>query len=171
MPAKTGVLEDELPVVFFIAQRSGQDPEAVTGVHSSGLNWMQVAFHFHLSPWIFYTFLNANPSHTVYEHIYDEYKNPNNKINLTDKDMINLINLKFLSEYYGRDPKEVFQMKVSGKTFQQINDSFWGLKADHDFQWDVEIPTGSSGQAGTDQPTPSFHRQHKGSANGFTAPE
>jgi hypothetical protein len=163
----SGVSDEELPVVFFIAQRTNLGPEAVTTVHSGGLNWMQVAFHFHLNPWIFYTFLPGDTAaHTPFEKIYEEYKNLNNKMNLTDKDTVNLINLKFLSEYYGRDPKEIVGKRASGKTFQEINDDYWRRKDYNDFQWDVD-PLSS----GLPTPTPTFHRQHKSSANGFTAPE
>lgn len=163
----SGISDEELPVVFFIAQRTNLGPEAVTTVHSGGLNWMQVAYHFRLNPWIFYTFLPGDTTaHTFFEKIYEEYKNPNNKMNLTDKDMVNLTNLKFLSEYYGRDPKEIVGKRTSGKTFQEINEDYWRRKDDNAFQWDVDAPS-----IGSVTPTPAFHRQHKSSANGFTAPE
>ena len=50
----TGITDEELPVVFFMAQRNNLGPESVTNVHSSGLNWMQVAYHFRLNPLVFY---------------------------------------------------------------------------------------------------------------------
>ncbi|HTC22457.1 MAG TPA: hypothetical protein VK859_16500 [bacterium] len=164
---QSGISDEELPVVFFMAQRTNLGPEAVTTVHSSGLNWMQVAFHFRLNPWIFYTFLPGDAAaHTPFEKACGEYKNPNNNINLTDKDMVNLVDLKFLSEYYGRDPKEIVQRRSSGKTFQEINDDYWRRKDENSLQWDMD-PLSS----GLPTPTPSFHRQHKSSLNGFTAPE
>src|SRR5580693_5213065 len=105
---QSGVSDEELPVVFFMAQRTNLGPEAVTTVHSSGLNWMQVAFHFRMNPWAFYTFLPGDTvAHTAFEKACGEYKNTNNTINLTDKDMVNFVDLKFLSEYYGRDPREI----------------------------------------------------------------
>ncbi len=159
----TGITDEELPVVFFMAQRNNLGPESVTNVHSSGLNWMQVAYHFRLNPLVFYTYLTFDTSHTPFEKVYGEYKNRQNPFNMTDADLINLANLKFLSEYYGRDPKDIIQRRASGKTFAEINEDYWRNK--DDVQWDVNAPA-----IGENTPTPTFKRQRKGSANGFTAP-
>src|SRR5580658_2475783 len=104
---QSGISEEELPVVFFIAQRTNLGPEAVTTVHSGGLNWMQVAYHFRLNPLIFYSFFTGHPAHAPLEKAYGEYKHRQNNFSLTDSDAGNRVNLKFLSEYYGRDPKEI----------------------------------------------------------------
>jgi hypothetical protein len=136
----SGVTDDELALSFFIAQRARLEPEAVTGIHASGMSWMQVAFHYQLNPWIFYTFLSASPSNSPYKAAYDKFNKPTFKINLTDPDLVNLANLKFLSEYYGRDPKDIVQKRASGKTFREINDDYWNQKCVHDYGWDVVNP-------------------------------
>jgi hypothetical protein len=136
----SGVTDDELALSFFIAQRARLEPEAVTGIHASGMSWMQVAFHYQLNPWIFYTFLSASPSNSPYKAAYDKFNKPTFKINLTDPDLVNLANLKFLSEYYGRDPKDIVQKRASGKTFREINDDYWNQKSVHDYGWDVVNP-------------------------------
>jgi hypothetical protein len=151
-----GVADEELAVALFIAQRARVEPEAVTGIHSSGLNWMQVAFHYHLNPWIFYTFLHDYPSHTPYESAYEKFKTPTLKINLTDAELAALANLKFLSENYGRDPKEIVQKRASGKTFRQINEDYWNNKSEHDYGWDVIDPNA------TPTPVPDFFQKVTG---------
>jgi hypothetical protein len=142
-----GTTDDELAAAFFIAQRARLEPEAATGMRASGLSWMQVAFHYQLNPWIFYTFISGSPSHGPYQSAFDKFNKPTLKINLTDADIVNLANLKFLSEYYGRDPKEIVQKRASGKTFRQINEGYWNQKGTHDYGWDVADPNAT--------PTPS----------------
>jgi hypothetical protein len=134
-----GVADDELAVDCFIAQRARVEPEAVTGLRNSNLSWMQVAYHYELNPWVFYTFLRDYPAHTPYESAYEKFKKPTLKINLTDAEIANLVNLKFLSEYYGRDPKEMIQKRAS-KTFRQINEDYWNNKAENAYGWDVIDP-------------------------------
>jgi hypothetical protein len=157
----SGILEEELPVVFLIAQRANVGPEAVEALHSSNLNWMQSAFYFHLSPWAFYTPLPPDgAAKTPYEKGYEQYKNRKGRINLNDSDMINFADLKFLSEYYGRDPKEIIQMRAAGKTFLEINEAYWRKK--DNIQFDVDMPFGNSSQTPTAQTTPTRRHRHRG---------
>jgi hypothetical protein len=149
----SGVTDEEVAIAFFIAQRARLEPEAVTGIHANGLSWMQVAFHYQLNPWIFYTFLSGNLSNSPYQTAYDKFNKPTFKINLTDPDLVNLANLKFLSEYYGRDPKEIVQKRASGKTFRQINEDYWNQKGAHDYGWDVVDPNE------TPTPVPDFFQK------------
>ena len=133
------ISEEEIPVVFFITQRAGVDPQAAVIVRSSGLSWMQVADHFHLNPRIFFVPLPANgASNGPYEKGYGTYKSRKNRINLSDADIINWVNLKFLSEYYGYDPQEIIQMRSAGKSFRTIN-SYYADKKE-EVKWDLEEP-------------------------------
>lgn len=156
--------EEELPVVLFMARRTGLDPDAPVGVHSSGLNWMQAAWHFQIPPWVFYTPLDPKDvKNTPYEAAYQEYSDHADKVDLTDGDIVNLVNLKFLTEFYGCAPKEVVQMRASGKTFRQINDHYWNPQ--NASAWDVSIP----GLETTVTPTPGKHggrHGHHGGAGG-----
>jgi hypothetical protein len=71
--------------------------------------------------------------------------------------------LKFLTEFYGCSPKEVVQMRASGKTFRQINDRYWNPQ--NVSAWDVSIP----GLQTTVTPTPGKHggrNGHHGGAGG-----
>jgi hypothetical protein len=137
---KKNIPAEEVPVVLFMAQRTGLDPAAVAGVHASGLNWMQTAWHFRINPWFFYTPLDSKAvERTPYERAYGYYLSHSNKVNLTDPDIVNLVNLKFISEQYGCLPLNVVQMRSSGKTFQEISDYFMnGKEMPH---WDVNLPT------------------------------
>jgi hypothetical protein len=135
-----GVADDELAVDCFIAQRARVEPEAVTGLRASNLGWMQVAFHYQINPWVFYTFLRDYPAHTPYESAYEKFKKPTLTMNLTDAEIVNLVNLKFLSEYFGRDPKDIIQKRTVGKPFRKIAEDYWNHKSDNAYGWDVVDP-------------------------------
>jgi hypothetical protein len=136
---EANVSDEEIPVVFFIAQRAGVDPQAVLALHAEGLAWMQVAYHFELNPRMFFTSLSANsPAHSPYEKSYGYYKSHAGRVSLSDADMVNWVDLKFLSEHYGYDPQEIVQMRTDGKTFGAIN-SYYADKKEA-VRWDVEEP-------------------------------
>ncbi len=134
-----GVEEEEVPVALFIARRAGLEPDAVWSVHDSGLTWMQVAWHFKLNPWIFFTPLPQKAAEkTPYEKAYGLYSSRADKVSLSDADLVNLVNLKFISEQYNCPPEEVARLRADGKSFREINDRYWGRKDIP--RWDVDIP-------------------------------
>ncbi len=154
---QSGIQDEELPVVFFIAQRANVDPDAVVVVHSSGLNWMQVAAHFHLNPWIFFIPIQGDLKNTPYARGYSYYQSRKQRVDLTDNEIINFVNLKFISEHYDRAPQEIVQMRTAGKSFWDINDSYARNK--DGAQWDVKtFNTGDPDDAPTVTPSRHGHR-------------
>src|SRR6202453_3444298 len=136
---EANISDEEMPLIFFIAQRAGVDPQAVMAVHSGGLTWMQTADHFKLNPKIFFVSLSVNGLvRTPYEKSYGYYKSHSNRLNLSDIDMLNWVDLKFLSEYYGYDPQEIVQMRNKGENFRDIN-AYYADKKEA-VQWDVDQP-------------------------------
>jgi hypothetical protein len=92
-----------------------------------------------LNPKIFFVPLSANgAARTPYQKSYDYYKGHSNRVNLSDADIINWVNLKFLSEHYGYDPQEIVQMRTAGKSFSDINSYYAGKK--EQVGWDVDEP-------------------------------
>jgi len=131
--------EEEIPVVFFIAQRAGVDPNAVLTVRSEGMNWMQTAYHFHLNPKLFFEpLLSAVLARTPYEKSYGYYRDHSSRVHLSEADIINWVNLKFLTEHYGYDPQEIIQMRSAGKSFRDINAHYADKK--EAAGWDVDQP-------------------------------
>lgn len=162
-----GVSEEEVPVALFIARRAGLDPDTVWSVHGSGLNWMQVAWHFELNPWIFFTPLPSKAvEHTPYEKAYGAFSSRADKVNLGDEDIVNLVNLKFISEEYGCPPEEVVRARTDGKTFREINDRYWGRK---DLpKWDVDVPSANPSPSPETTPGAGRHGgRHRGGGGGM----
>jgi hypothetical protein len=119
-----GIPDEDLPVVFLIAARAKVAPEAVLKLRLRGISWGDITLHFGLSPAIFYVPVQQTPG-PPYGKAYGYYKKtPKSQwktIKLSDAEVVNLVNLKFISEHYGYSPDEVIRMRASGKKFVEIN--------------------------------------------------
>jgi len=60
------------------------------------------------------------PYGKAYGHFKNKPKKEWKTIVLSDGDVVNLVNLKFVSEHYGRPPQEVIRLRASGKQFVTI---------------------------------------------------
>jgi hypothetical protein len=114
---------DEAPVVFFLAQRAHVEPGVILRLRRDGRSWMDITLHFGLSPAIFYVPLSVDPG-PPYGHAYGYYKKvPRAKwstIRLPDADVVNLVNLRFMRDYYDADPGSVIRLRHEGKHFAAI---------------------------------------------------
>ncbi len=116
--------DEEVPVVLLIASRAGVPKTKVIELRSGGMSWHDITLRLGLSPEIFYVPVNTSQG-PPYGKAYGYYKNKPRaawkSAVLTDRDIIDLVNLKFISEHYGIDPDDVVDMKASGKDFISIN--------------------------------------------------
>lgn len=117
---------EEVPVVLLIAQRARVAPASVINLRLHGRSWLDITIHYGLSPEIYY--VHVPPTVRVgppYGKAYGHYKNKPKKewktIVLRDDDVINLVNLKFVSEHYGYPAEEVIKLRSKGKNFVVIN--------------------------------------------------
>jgi hypothetical protein len=118
--------DEEIPVVFFIAQRATILPAAVIDLRMAGKTWMDITLHFGLSPEIFYVPVKVEVKGPPYGKAYGYYKNKPRKewgkIRLVDADIVNLVNLKFVSEHHRHSAEEVIRMRSEGKHFVVVHD-------------------------------------------------
>ena len=117
--------DNDIPVVMFIAQRARVEPAFIIDMRLAGRSWMDISLHFGLGPDIYYV-----PVKKVYGppygNAYGYYKNKPRKdwgsIRLSDADIVNMVNLRFISERYGYPPEQVMRLRTEGKNFVGIND-------------------------------------------------
>ncbi len=117
-----GIDEEELPVVFFIAKRARVSPDVIIKLRLSGYSWMDISLRYGIGPEAYYvpveeTVIIGPPYGKAYGY-YKKY--PRHKwklIRLEDDDIVNLVNLRFISEYHGIPPREVIRLKGDGKKF------------------------------------------------------
>jgi len=115
----------EIPVVLFIFQRARVTPSVIINLRLSGSSWMDISLRFGLGPDIYYVPVQSvygSPYGHAYGHYQNRSRNEWNKIRLADDDVVNLVNLRFISERYGYPPEDVMRMRSSGKNFVSIHD-------------------------------------------------
>lgn len=121
---KKSIPDDQLPIVYFLARKAGVSPEVIIKLRLGGKSWWEITVHFGLNAGIYYVPVKSNPG-PPYGKAYGHFKNKKkaewNKIILTDIEIINFVNLRFISEHYGYSPDEVIKMRANGKSFIAIN--------------------------------------------------
>jgi len=118
------ISDEELPVVFFLAQQSGIAPSVLVRLRLKGKSWMDITLRCGLNAEVFYIPLKSNPG-PPYGKAYGHFKKRQRKdwgtIRLSDADIVNFVNLRFLSEYYGYSVDEIIKMREKGTGFIAIN--------------------------------------------------
>lgn len=116
--------DEEISVVLFIAKKALVTPKTIIDLRISGKTWMEISIHFGLSPEIFYVpvkEVKGPPYGKAYGHFKKRSKKDWKSVTLGDDDVINLVNLKFTSEYYNCSPEEIIRMREKGEDFVKIN--------------------------------------------------
>lgn len=117
-----GIHEEELPVVFFLSRRAHVSPEAIVRLRLRGMNWMDITLHFGLSPEVYYVPVRYGPP---YGHAYGHYKkHPKGgwgRHDLRDVDIVNQVNLRFISDHHGYAPEQVMKYRNQGRSFTVID--------------------------------------------------
>jgi hypothetical protein len=127
------VRDEELPVVFFLAARAHVDPDVIIDLRfGQRMSWLNITFHFGLTPEIYYVPVKrvGPPYGKAYGH-YKKHGHDYNKVVLADSDVVNLVNLRFISDYHGAAPEVVMDMRGQGQLFVVINDEVRKGKGQH----------------------------------------
>ncbi len=116
--------DDEIPVVFFIARRARTTPKVIIKMRLGGESWMDISAHFGITADVYYVPVKHHPGPPygkAYGHFKNRKKQEWKKVMLTDADIVNFVNLRFISEHYGYSPDEVMKMRGNGKSFVEID--------------------------------------------------
>ncbi len=122
-----GIPEEELPVVFFIASKAKVKPQTIIDLRLKGLSWMDISIKFGLTADAYYVPIKGEvgpPFGKAYGHFKKHHKHKWKEIRLDDDDIINLVNLKFISEYHGIEPDIIIREKAEGKRYVVIDKEF-----------------------------------------------
>lgn len=117
-----GIDDEDLPVVFFLAERAHVSPEIIVTHRHSGMSWMEITLHFGLSPEIYYVPVRH---HHPYGHAYGYYEHHPRKawrkMHFKDRDIVDQVNLKFMSEHHKYAPENVMKYRSEGRRFADID--------------------------------------------------
>jgi len=89
---------EEVPVAFYVAQRARVSPTVVVDLRRRGVSWADIALHFNFGPDIYY-FQDGPP----YGKAYGYWR----KHPPRDAEVIDAVNVHFLSEYHHVAPEVV----------------------------------------------------------------
>ena len=138
---KKRIPDEELPVLFFLAKHLDVSNSVILKLRLSGKSWVDICHYYTLSPDIFFVELKKNPG-PPYGKAYGHFKNKPRKnwreISLSNDDIINFVNLKFISDHYGYDPDFVAEMRGKGRGFVEINQTVKQKKNDKSKQAKAE---------------------------------
>lgn len=119
-----GICDEDLPVVFYLAQRARVHPDSIVMLRKRGMSWMNITLHFGLSPEIYYVPVPVGygyPHGHAYGHYRHHPRNEWRRMVLRDRDIVNQVNLRFISEHYRYSPERVMKYRSEGRSFAAIN--------------------------------------------------
>ena len=136
------VRDEEIPVVFFLAQRARVSNKTIIKMRLSSMTWLEISLHYGLSPEIFYVpvrVIKGPPYGRAYGYYRNKPRSAWKAIMLNDAEIIDLVNLRFISEYYGYPAEEVIRLRSGGDNFIVINNKVKKIKG-------AKVPEGVKGR-------------------------
>ena len=116
--------DDEIPVALFIARRASVPWSRVVDMRLRGDSWWNISVRLGLGPEIYYVPVAVSPG-PPYGRALGHYKKKHRKqwstIVLDDADIVNLVELRFLSEHYGASPERIIQLRGHDRDFVAIH--------------------------------------------------
>jgi len=127
------LLDEELPVVYFLAARAHVGPQAIINLRLGKRSWLDIAVHFGLSPEIFFVPVHMERIGPPYGNAYGYYRKRGSAgdwrgIVLADREVVDLVNLRFMSEYHGLAPHEIIVLRGRHRSFIGIHDEIGKAK-------------------------------------------
>lgn len=129
---------DEVPVVFYTARQCHLEPTVVVDFRRRGLSWADIAIRCHQSPEIYY-FRGGPP----YGKAYGYWKNHPPR----DAEVIEAVNVHFLSEYHGVSPDAIRAERSRGPNYVFVAQNFEARAKRHD-DHDDQGHGGGQGRSG-----------------------
>lgn len=126
-----GIDDEELPVVYFLSRKARVSPGVIVDMRLRGMSWMDITLHYGLGPDIYYVPVTVvEERHGHYYHHYKKHKKHHHwkKIRLEDRDIVDQVNLRFISDHYRCPPERVMQYRSEGRNFRVIDQDFKTVK-------------------------------------------
>jgi hypothetical protein len=128
------IRDDELPVVLFIASRARVSPATIVDLRLRGHSWWDISLRYGMGPEVYYVPVAVDPG-PPYGRAYGHYKKKPRKqwktIVLTDDDVVNLVHVRFLSDYYRVPPERVIEVRGRQHDFVAVHYEISGHGSHH----------------------------------------
>ncbi|MDD2368471.1 MAG: hypothetical protein PHQ90_04150 [Sulfuricurvum sp.] len=114
---------DEMSVVYYLARESHRDPRYIRDLRIRGFSWWDITLRLGLDPRRIYV-IN---SHRHFGPPYGEaYGYSKNRHHLRDAEIVDLVNVRFLSDYHHISPDEVIDRRRKGERYMNIDEHYRG---------------------------------------------
>lgn len=124
---------EELAAIFHLARHAGLETPEVLRLRQQGIGWAALARLLHLGRESFYVPLGRPTAVTPgapFGNFREEARLAWSSTDFTDLDILNLVNLKFVSEYYRCQPEHVIALRATGWSFAAIHALFREVRSD-----------------------------------------
>jgi len=116
--------DDEIPVALFIAREASVPWGRIVDMRLRGDSWWNISVRLGLAPDVYYVPVAVIPG-PPYGRALGHYKKKHRKewrtIVLTDADIVNLVELRFLTEHYHVAPERVIELRGSDRDFVMVH--------------------------------------------------
>lgn len=119
---------DEMSVVYFLARESHRDARYISDLRLRGNSWWDISLRLGLNPRTLYVVDTHRYHNPPYGKAYGYHKDKKHR--LRDADIVELVNVRFLSDYHRISADEVIDRRRSGERYNRIDEHYRGKK-DH----------------------------------------
>lgn len=123
--SETGMADEDIAVVYFVADRAKIEASEVAADRKVGGSWSSIANSYGLDATTFYMMVAAKITSKTYKPLFEKYSSvPQSNwenVQLTDADIVNLVNLKFVGSHHDYTVFDIMAMRDYGKSFVKIN--------------------------------------------------
>lgn len=115
--------EEDISVIYFLARHSHRTPQYISQLRLNGMSWWNISIHLGLDPRTLYIVDSRRHSGPPYGKAYGYYKEGKSH-RLNDAEIVDLVNVKFLSSYHGVSVDDVIDRRARGQRYMHIDDDY-----------------------------------------------
>jgi hypothetical protein len=117
-----GIPDEEIPVVFFIANHSHYAPAEIVHMRRAGSSWYDVAVRCGVDPYAYdIRDYDAGPPHG---NAWGYWRNHPDRRVVADEIFVRRVNERFLSDHYGRSVNEIQHYRSNGYEYSRMANEF-----------------------------------------------
>ncbi|WP_295054066.1 hypothetical protein [Sulfuricurvum sp.] len=117
---------DEMSVVYFLARESHRDAGYITDLRLHGGSWWDISLRLGLDPRTLYVIDSHRYNSPPYGKAYGYHKGKKHR--LKDSEIIELVNVRFLSDYHHISYDEVIDRRRGGERYNRIDEHYRAKK-------------------------------------------
>lgn len=115
---------DEIPVVVFVARRSGVSPEAVLALRESGQSWASLTRRYRISPAALHVPIRDDAPAGALDEAYARFRGTPvgewDGVTLSDAEIVGLVNVRVLSQALGLSAERVAAVTGTTPSYVQL---------------------------------------------------